>query len=57
VLLEDPLMFGYCFTQLTDTFQEENGIYDFHRRPKFDIARIREVQEQRAAYEERDDAS
>ncbi|MFS4505139.1 glycoside hydrolase family 2 protein [Clavibacter sp. Sh2141] len=56
VLLQDPRMFGYCFTQLTDTFQEQNGIYDFHRRPKFDIARIREVQEQRAAYEMRDDA-
>ncbi len=47
-------MFGYCFTQLTDTFQEQNGIYDFHRRPKIDIARIRAVQEQRAAYEVRD---
>jgi len=56
VLLEDPRMFGYCYTQLTDTFQEQNGIYDAQRRPKFDIARIREVQEQRAAYEERDDA-
>jgi len=57
VLLEDPRMFGYCYTQLTDTFQEQNGIYDAHRRPKFDIARIREVQERRAAYEERDDAA
>ncbi|MBT1636269.1 glycoside hydrolase family 2 protein [Clavibacter michiganensis] len=56
VLLEDPRMFGYCYTQLTDTFQEQNGIYDAQRRPKFDIARIRAVQEQRAAYEERDDA-
>ncbi|MFT2711517.1 glycoside hydrolase family 2 protein [Clavibacter sp. Sh2126] len=56
VLLEDPRMFGYCYTQLTDTFQEQNGIYDAHRRPKFDIARIREVQEKRAAYEMRDDA-
>ncbi|MFT2749884.1 glycoside hydrolase family 2 protein [Clavibacter sp. Sh2036] len=56
VLLEDPRMFGYCYTQLTDTFQEQNGIYDAHRRPKFDIARIRDVQEKRAAYEERDGA-
>ncbi|KZC94549.1 glycoside hydrolase family 2 protein [Clavibacter tessellarius] len=56
VLLEDPRMFGYCYTQLTDTFQEQNGIYDAQRRPKFDIARIREVQERRAAYEMRDDA-
>ncbi|OUE18953.1 Beta-glucuronidase [Clavibacter michiganensis] len=55
-LLEDPRMFGYCYTQLTDTFQEQNGIYDAQRRPKFDIARIREVQERRAAYEERDEA-
>ena len=52
VLLTNPDMFGYCYTQLTDTFQEENGIYDFERRPKFDIARIREVQTATAAYEE-----
>jgi beta-galactosidase/beta-glucuronidase len=51
VLLADPLMFGYCYTQLTDTFQEENGIYDFDRKPKFDIARIRAVQSATAAYE------
>jgi beta-galactosidase/beta-glucuronidase len=51
VLLQDPLMFGYCYTQLTDTFQEENGIYDFHRRPKLDIARIKAIQSQPAAYE------
>ncbi|MFD4692167.1 glycoside hydrolase family 2 protein [Streptomyces sp. NPDC058463] len=51
VLLEDPDMFGYCYTQLTDTFQEENGLYDFDRKPKFDIARIRTVQTAEAAYE------
>lgn len=51
VLLGNPDMFGYCYTQLTDTFQEENGIYDFGRRPKFDIARIRAVQLAEAAYE------
>jgi hypothetical protein len=51
VLLDDPRMFGYCYTQLTDTFQEENGIYDFDRRPKFDTARVRAVQERVAAYE------
>lgn len=51
VLLDDPGMFGYCYTQLTDTFQEENGLYDFDRRPKFDIERIRAVQIAPAAYE------
>jgi beta-galactosidase/beta-glucuronidase len=56
VLLEDPGMFGYCFTQLTDTFQEENGIYDVARRPKFDVARIRAVQQRKASYETGPDA-
>jgi hypothetical protein len=47
-------MFGYCYTQLTDTFQEQNGIYNFDRTPKFDIERIRSVQIARAVYEESD---
>ena len=51
VLLDNPRMFGYCNTQLTDTFQEENGIYDFDRKPKFDIARVAAVQRRVAAYE------
>lgn len=51
VLRDNPLMFGYCYTQLTDTFQEQNGVVDFHRNPKFDLARLREVQQQVAAYE------
>ncbi|WP_114560072.1 glycoside hydrolase family 2 protein [Desertihabitans aurantiacus] len=53
VLLDDANMFGYCYTQLTDTFQEQNGVYDFDRRPKFDIKRVREIQIRRAAYEGR----
>lgn len=52
VLLRNPLMFGYCYTQLTDTFQEQNGLYNFDRSPKLDIDRIRAVQMERAAYEE-----
>ncbi|MFE7356879.1 glycoside hydrolase family 2 protein [Streptomyces sp. NPDC057543] len=51
VLLDNPDMFGYCYTQLTDTFQEENGLYDFDRKPKFDIDRIRAFQTSEAAYE------
>lgn len=51
VLRDDPRMFGYCYTQLTDTFQEENGVYDFQRRPKLDVARIRAEQMRPAAYE------
>jgi beta-glucuronidase len=29
----------------------QNGIYDFDRRPKFDIDRVRAVQQVEAAYE------
>jgi hypothetical protein len=31
VLLDDSGMFGYCYTQLTDVFQEQNGVYYFDR--------------------------
>lgn len=55
VLLEDPGMFGYCYTQLTDVFQEKNGVVDFERGRKLDLARLRAVQEATAAYERRED--
>ncbi len=44
-------MFGYCYTQLTDVFQERNGIYDFDRGEKFDTAALRRVQQRAAAGE------
>jgi beta-galactosidase/beta-glucuronidase len=50
-LLDNPLMFGYCFTQLTDVFQEQNGVYRFDRGGKLDVARIRAIQSRPAAYE------
>ena len=50
-LLENPRMFGYCYTQLTDVFQEQNGIYAFDRAEKFDLARLRAVQQAPAAIE------
>ncbi len=51
-LLDDPSMFGYCYTQLTDVFQEQNGIYHFDRAGKFDMARICAVQTRKAAIED-----
>jgi hypothetical protein len=54
VQLANPLMFGYCYTQLTDVFQEQNGIVRFDRRPKFDLARIRRAQQRPAAIESPD---
>jgi len=51
ILLDDPSMFGYCYTQLTDVFQEQNGVYFFDRRAKFDTERIRRIQQRLAAIE------
>ncbi len=34
------LVCGYCYTQLTDVEQEQNGIYNYDRSLKFDMDRI-----------------
>lgn len=44
-------IFGYCYTQLTDVFQEQNGIYRFDRSRKLDVDRIRAIQLRPTAYE------
>ncbi len=36
-------IWGYCYTQLTDVEQEQNGIYYYDRTPKFDMTRIHEI--------------
>jgi len=51
ILLDNPHMFGYCYTQLTDIYPELNGIYTFDRRLKFDAARLKAIQTKRAAIE------
>ena len=36
-------VWGYCYTQLTDVEQEQNGVYYYDRTPKFDTERIRAI--------------
>ncbi len=50
-LLDNPHLFGYCYTQLTDVYQEQNGLFTFDRRPKFDVDRLRRIQQRPAAIE------
>ena len=50
-LLDNRRMFGYCYTQLTDVYQEQNGIFYFDRRRKFDLRRVRAAQQRPAAIE------
>lgn len=50
-LLDHPKMCAFCYTQLTDVFQEKNGIYAFDRRAKFDPEILRRVMTRKAAIE------
>lgn len=50
-LLDHPMMFGFCYTQLTDVFQEKNGLYTFDRKCKFDMERICAITSRKAAVE------
>ena len=34
---------GYCYTQITDTQQETNGLLDENRKPKLPIERLRDI--------------
>lgn len=49
--LDNRFLFGYCYTQLTDIEQEQNGVYFYDRKPKFDLARLKQAQTREAAYE------
>jgi hypothetical protein len=50
-LLDNPNLFGFCYTQLTDVEQEHNGLYYYDRRPKFDLRRLHDFTARPAAYE------
>jgi beta-galactosidase/beta-glucuronidase len=52
-LLDNPDMFGFCYTQLTDIEQEQNGLYFYDRRPKFDVKRLHAITSRQAAYEKK----
>lgn len=52
VLLDNPNHFGFCYTQLYDVEQEQNGLYTYDRRPKFDPATIRAINARKAAIED-----
>ncbi len=49
--LDNPNLFGFCYTQLTDVEQEHNGLYFYDRRPKFDAKRLHAITARPAAYE------
>jgi len=52
VLLRHPRMAGFCYTQLYDIEQEQNGLCTYDRKPKFSPEVIRAILAQPAAIEE-----
>ena len=52
VLLNNPHMAGFCFTQLYDVMHEVNGVYTYEREPKFNTEELREIFGAPAAYTE-----
>ncbi len=42
-VLDSPSIAGFCYTQLTDTEQETNGLLRADRTPKLDPARVSEI--------------
>lgn len=51
-LLDNPHMFGFCYTQLYDVEQETNGLYTYAREPKFDMEIIGGINRRKAAIED-----
>lgn len=54
-LLKDPKICGFCYTQLYDIEQEQNGLYYYDRTPKFSeevFDMIKEAFRSPAAYEQ-----
>ena len=50
-LLDNRFVFGFCYTQLTNVEQEQNGLFKFDRTPKFDLDRLKAILGREAAYE------
>lgn len=44
-ILDSPLIQGYCYTQLTDVENEENGLLTYHRDIKIPLDTIRKINE------------
>ena len=51
-LLDNPTMFAFCYTQLYDVEQEQNGLYTYEREPKFDMDFFKQVNTRKAAIED-----
>lgn len=51
-LLDNPKITAFCYTQLTDVEQEQNGLYTYECTPKIDPQIIKKITSRKAAMEE-----
>ncbi len=51
-LLDNPCVFAYCYTQLTDVEQEQNGLLTYQRKFKFDPKKYHEILAKKAVIED-----
>ena len=51
-LIDNPQIFGFCYTQLTDVEQEQNGLYTYDRKAKFAPEIIHAIVSRKSAIEE-----
>ena len=52
-LLHNPNICAFCYTQLYDIEQEVNGLYTYDRKPKFPVEKIKKINSQKAAIEDK----
>ena len=47
-IMEIPGCSGFCYTQLTDVYQEVNGLLDERHQPKVSVEKICQINEKEA---------
>ncbi len=51
IIMDNPNIMGFCYTQLTDVEQEKNGLYTYGRKLKFSAEALRAIFGRKAAIE------
>lgn len=51
-ILDNTNINGFCYTQLYDVEQEQNGLYTYTRDEKFDAEELRKINIRKAAIED-----
>lgn len=57
ILLENPDIMGFCYTQLYDVEQEKNGLYTYERKSKLAMDKVKAVNSQPAKIEASSDSA